>query len=463
MLNIDEIVKATNGKLITGELSKIPKNYEIDSREVKNGDFFIPLVGNNVDGHDFIIDSVKKGIVGFFINFNCANKDNIVKESKVLNPSICIIEVNDTLKALIKAGSYNRKKHIDIPIVAVTGSVGKTSTREMIASVLSQKYNILVTKKNYNSNIGVSIMCLLIDNQETCVFEAGIDKFGEMEELSEIIKPDVVVFTVIGTSHIGTFKTKENIFNEKLKLTNYIKGLKKVVTNSDDEYLSKVSTNEKYDVVKISIDNVGNIVSGEDYLKFSTYIYNEKLDVKINQIGNHNIYNAIMAIKVGEIFKISKKDIINGVLNYKNFVGRMQKNIINGITLVDDTYNASSESMKSGLITINKLNSNRKFAVLGDMFDLGDLSDKLHTELGNIFSKVNYDYLYTLGDKIKLTAKEAKKYMDDKHVKSFNNRDDLIKELLNIVKYGDIIYFKASNGMKFTQLYKDIENKLEKM
>lgn len=461
MLNINEIVKATNGKLINGNEEIVPKNYEIDSREIKEGDFFIPLVGENVDGHDYIIDCIKKGIIGFFVNANYIRKEEIIKESKVLNKNICIIEVENTLKALISAGSYNRQKHIDIPIVAVTGSVGKTSTREMIASVLSEKYNVLVTKKNYNSNIGISIMCLLIDKQEICVLEAGIDKFGEMEELSEILRPDVVVITVIGTSHIGTFKTKEKIFTEKLKLTNNIKGISKVITNGDDEYLSKLSSNEKYDVYKVSIDNVGDIILGEDYLKFKTNIYNEKLNVKINQIGNHNIYNTLMAIKVGEIFGLKKEDIIQGISNYKNFTGRMQKSIVNGVTLIDDTYNASNESMRSGLITINSLKGKRKIAVLGDMFDLGDSSDEIHIKLGEIFSSVNYDYLYTLGEKIKLTAKEAKKYIDPECIRTFDDREDLIKSVLELVEKGDIVYFKASNGMKFTQLYKDIEEKLE--
>ncbi len=461
MLNINELIEATQGKLINGNRDFIPKNYEIDSREIKNGDFFIPLIGENTDGHEYILDCVKKGAVGFFICSSHLKKEEVIKESIVLNKNICIIEVENTLKALIKAGSYNRNKHIDIPIVAVTGSVGKTSTREIIASVLSQKYNVLVTKKNYNSNIGVSIMCLLIDNQEACVFEAGIDKFNEMEELSSIIKPDVVVITVIGTSHIGTFKTKENIFKEKLKLTNNIKGISQVVTNGDDKYLSNIISNDKYNVIKVSIDNAGNIISGEDYLKFTTNIYNEKLDVKVNQIGNHNIYNALMAIKVGEIFELSKENIIEGISNYKNFANRMQKNIINGVTLIDDTYNASTESMKSGLITIDKLKSNRKIAVLGDMFDLGDLSDEIHKDLGTIFSKVNFDFLYTLGDKIKITAKEAEKYLDKNHVKCFDDKEELIKELVNLVKDGDIVYFKASNGMRFTALYKDVEKKLE--
>ncbi|MDD3303292.1 MAG: UDP-N-acetylmuramoyl-tripeptide--D-alanyl-D-alanine ligase [Clostridia bacterium] len=461
MLNINEIVKACNGRLYNGDGNFIPKSYEIDSREIKSGDFFIPLIGENTDGHCYIIDCVKKNVSGFFISSKYDNKEKIIEESKALNPNVCIIEVEDTLKALVSAGKYNREKHRDIPIVAITGSVGKTSTREMVASILSQKYTTLVTKKNYNSNIGISIMCLLIDCQEVCILEAGIDKFDEMEELSELLKPDVVVITLIGTSHIGTFKTQENIFSEKLKLTNHIKGISKVITNGDDKYLSTLTSNNNYDVIKVSIDNVGNIITGEDYLKFVTTIYNEKLEVKVNQIGNHNIYNTLMGIKVGETFNVSKEDIIRGIADYKNFVGRMQKNTINGITLIDDTYNASNESMRSGLITVYNLTAKRKIAVLGDMFDLGENANEIHKKLASIFDIVNYNYIYTLGDKMKLMAKEAGRYMDETHIKCFDERDKLVAELIKEIREGDVVYFKASNGMKFTTLYNEIERMLE--
>lgn len=461
MLNIEEIVNASNAILINGKKDIIPVSYEIDSRNIKEGDFFVPIVGEKVDAHNYIVDCVKKGAIGYFINKNCVNFEIINNECIKINPNICIVAVEDTLKALINSGKYNREKHIDIPIVAVVGSVGKTSTREMITSVLKEEKNVLSTKKNYNSNIGVSLMCLEIDNQDICVLEAGIDKFDEMEELSEILKPDIAVMTIIGTSHIGTFKTKENIFSEKSKILKYIKGIKKVITNGDDIYLSSLVPCEKYNVEKVSMDNVDNVKIFENALGFETRIYGDKLNVMINQIGDHNIYNALMAIKVAECFNIKKENVINGIANYKNFVGRLGKIKVNGITLIDDTYNASGESMRSGLLTVNRLEAQRKIAILGDMFDLGEFSDEIHSKVAEVFSIVKYDYLFTLGEKAKIIAKESKKYFKEGNIESFDNEKDFIDRIVREAKVGDILYFKASNGMHFSNIVKKVEKMIK--
>lgn len=463
MLNVNELIKATKGNLINGNEKVEPLSYEIDSRNVKKGDFFVPLKGENTDAHKYIIDCVKKGSVGYFIDKNIENFEKINKEAIDINPDICIISVDDTLQALINSGKFSRQKNINIPVVSVSGSVGKTSTREIISSVLKEEMDVLVTKKNYNSNIGTTLMCLEMQNQDVCVLEAGIDKFGEMEELSEILQPDIVVLTNIGTSHIGTFKTKENIFSEKSKIINCIKGIKKVITNGDDIYLSSLVSNDKYDVEKISVDNVDNINALEDSLEFETRIYGDKLKIKINQIGNHNIYNALIAIKVAECFNIKKENIIKGIANYKNFVGRLQQININGITLIDDTYNASSESMRSGLLTVNKLKAKRKFAVLGDMFDLGELSDEIHAKVCEIFSITEYDFLYTLGEKAKIIANGAKQYIKEKNIKSFDSADELVDEIVKEAKNGDMIYFKASHGMNFTSIVEKVKERLHKI
>ncbi len=460
MLSIKELVRATNGNLINGNEDYIPLSYEIDSRNIKKDNFFIPIKGEKTDAHKYIIDCVKNGASGFFINKNYIENEKIVKDCIKINKDICIIEVKDTLQALINSGKYNRNKHIDIPLVAVTGSVGKTSTREMIASVLKEENDILVTKKNYNSNIGISLMCLQIDSQQICVFEAGIDKFGEMEELSEILKPDIVVITLIGTAHIGTFKTKENIFLEKSKIINCIKGIKKVITNGDDIYLSSLVSNDKYDVNKVSVDNVDNILTLENAIEFDTRIYGDKLKIRVNQIGDHNIYNTLIAIKVAECFNMKKENILKGIASYKNFVGRLKRICIDDITLFDDTYNASSESMRSGLLTINRLDCKRRFAILGDIFDLGNMSDEIHTKIADIFSITNYDFLYTLGNQAKKIAIGAKPYIKDKNIKCFDNADELVEQLVKEVKSGDILYFKASHGMNFTELIENVEKKI---
>lgn len=326
----------------------------------------------------------------------------------------------------------------------------------MVSSVLKQKYKVLTTEKNYNSLIGVPIMALKIDKQDVCVLEAGVDHFNEMELLSNVLKPDVCVITNIGTAHIGTFKTSENILKEKIQITNHIKGKSKLIINEDNSYLSKIEDNINYSVEKIGIDSVSNICFGDEKIEFTTRIYGEKNRIHINALGNHNIYNALVAIKIGEMFDISKDEIIKGILEYKNFSRRLEKKVTKeNVILIDDTYNASIDSMKSGLITVNNMKANRKIAVLGDMFDLGEKSDDIHLKLAEVFEILDYDYLFTLGDAAKNIALGAKKYMKEDKIMCFDNRENLINKLKEIIQPNDLVYFKASNGMKFDYIIKE--------
>lgn len=409
LLNIKELVNATKGKYINGDLNFIPREYVIDSRMVVEETFFIPIVGENTDGHKYIIDTVKKGASGFFISSSCFDKKNIIKNSLDINSNICIIEVNDTKEALYKAGEYNRNKHIDIPVVAVTGSVGKTSTREMIASVLSTEKNVLVTKANYNSIIGAPIMALQIDDQDICVFEIGTDFHGEIERLSNLTKPDIGVITIIGTAHIGVFGSREGIFNEKIQITSNMKPKSTLIVNSDDNYLQELEDVEKYNVIKYNDSDILEI-NEDEKITFKTKIYNKIESITLNQIGMHNVKNAICAIKVAEKFGISKDNIILGINNYKNFSRRMEKIVLkNNVVLIDDTYNASIDSMQSGLKTVDNMKAKRKIAVLGDMLELGELSANLHYEVGTLFKELNYDKLFLVGNETKKLAKGAKR------------------------------------------------------
>ena len=455
MLSIKEIVTNTNGKLINGKEEKSISSFKIDSRLIEKGDFFIPINGEKVNGHDFIIDCVNHGVVGFFIEKDFKNKENVINESINLNKNICIIEVENSENALKDLATYNRIKHINIPIVAVTGSVGKTSTRQIVASVLSKEKNILVTEKNYNSNIGMPLMLLKLENQDAAVLEVGIDEVGQMTELSEIIKPDIAIITIIGTAHIGRIGSREKIYEEKIKITDYIQGEKIVILNNDNEYLNGLSSN-KYKIKRIALSDVNNI-NEENRLEFITNIYNNNEKITLNVNGIHNIYNALFAIRVGEIFNIKKENILKGLEEYKNYSRRFEViNIGNDIKIIDDTYNANYDSMKSGLECANSLNAKRKIAVLGDMLDLGKYSEKLHRNVGMLFKNLNFNYLYVIGDNAKYIADEAKKYMNEEKIKVYNDKALLINGIKLEMTKGDLIYFKASNGMKFNEIIKKL-------
>lgn len=459
MLNVKQIIYASNGILLNGKEESIIKNYVIDSRIVQKEDFFIPIVGNNNNGHDYIIDCVKNGIIGFFIESSEKNKEKIISECIKINKDICIIEVIKSVDALYKIGKYNRKLHMDIPVIAITGSVGKTSTREMVASILSQKFNLLTTYKNYNGYIGLSLMLLKLEDQDIALLEHGIDSIGEMSKLSEASKPNVAVVTMIGTAHIGIFGNRDNIFREKMDVCKYMNKGNVLILNNDDEFLSRY-INSNLQIEKYNFIDAKEIKENGEYIEFKTNIYGKEEKVKLNEIAEHNIYNALAGIKVAELFKIEKEKILKGIKEYKNLPGRFEKISLKGkIQIIDDTYNASIDSMKSGIKAINLIEAKRKIAVLGDMFELGEYSDSLHEEVGKLFKETNVNSLYTLGEKAKLIAKEAKKYLKEVYI--LDNKEELIKALCKETSNGDLIYFKASNGMKFNQIMKEVKEYLE--
>ncbi len=455
MLSVKQILEATKGNYINGNKEYIVKDYVLDSRIVKKDDFFIPIVGSNIDAHEYILECLSKGICGYFIEKSNINKEEIIKKSIEINKDICIIEIIKSEDALYEIGKYNRKLHMDIPVIAVTGSVGKTSTREMISSILSIKYNVLTTYKNYNGYIGLSLMLLKLENQELAILEHGIDYIGEMDKLTNASRPNIAVVTMIGTAHIGKFGSQENIFKEKLDVSKYMDKNCTLILNGDDKFLNSYN-NPNINVLKYSINDVKNIEMNEFGTKFKTKIYNTEKVVELNEIGKHNIYNTIAAIKVAEINRVKTEDILKGILNYSNTLGRFVKRIINSnIQIIDDAYNASVDSMKSGIKSIEIMNAKRKIVILGDMLELGDYSDALHLEVGKIFKDINIDFLFTLGEKSKIISDEAKKYINN--VKQFDEMESLIKELCNIIREGDLVYFKASKAMKFIDIMEQVE------
>jgi len=331
MLTIREILEGTKGKLIQGNKDLIIKGYKIDSRECKYGDLYIPLKGENTDGHRFISNAIDNGCIAILIS-------NIEFIPEDISDTISIVQVNDCLEALQNIGRYNRIKHKEIESIAITGSVGKTSTREMISSVLSQKYNLMVTEKNMNGHIGLPLMTARLEKQDLGVFETGIDFVGEMDILGQIVTPDIAVITNIGTSHIGKFGSQDIIYREKTNIAKYLIGKKILLLNKDDIYLKKYR-NEDVNIIYYSINDASNIIISNNSIEFETKIYDKYEKIKINAIGNHNIINAIVAIKIAEQYNMDKEDIINGIENYKNFNRRMEIINLSDVTQCESIFN----------------------------------------------------------------------------------------------------------------------------
>lgn len=451
MLSIEEIVKASNGKLIQGKIDKLVKGYEIDSRIIEKEEFFIPLPGEHSDGHIYIESVAKKGAIGSFYQ---KGKDIDLEKIKEINSDFAIIEVEDPLKAMQDIARYNREKHINIEAISITGSVGKTSTREMVASVFKTYLNPLVTEKNYNGHIGLPLMALKIENQDIIILETGIDFVGEMNLLGGILKPSCAVVTNIGTSHIGKLGSRDIIFREKTNIANSLQNKKKLLLNKDDDYLINYK-NDNANIIYYSMNDAKNIVYLDNSIEYDTLIYNKEEHIIVNAIGNHNILNSLVAIKLAEIYNIPTEYILKGIKNYSNFARRMEKIKLGEVTIIDDTYNASSSSTKSGILTIDKLHYDRKIVVLADILELGDYARSEHEKLAQVFKDVKIDAIIAYGENMKYLCQMAKN--DVPNVYWYEKKEDVEKKIREEMKAGDLIYFKGSNAMKVNEIVEDLK------
>ena len=336
----------------------------------------------------------------------------------------------------------------DIPVIAVTGSVGKTSTKDIIASVVSKKYNVLKTEGNYNNGIGMPLTILRLKNHEALVVEMGMNSFGEISLLSKIAKPTIGVITNVGTAHIGNLGSRENILKAKLEIMDGLNG--KLVINNDNDLLNKWNNDKKLEnVITVGIDNESNF-NGTDIKyeeKYSTFKCNNN-EYKINVSGNAFIYNALSGIAVGTLLDIDPVLINNGLESFSLTSGRNETIKTNGYTLINDCYNASLDSIKEALSNLSKA-SNRKIAVLGDVLELGEYSKEIHEKIGEEVLKNNIDILVLVGKESLNTYKVTKDKMNSNY---FNNNEDAIKYLKSIIKEDDTILVKASHGMKFIEI-----------
>ncbi len=475
-MKVKDIVKITNGKILCGD-EKIPCNHFVrDSREVKEGDVYVALKGEKFDGNDFCLDAIDNGAKVCIVSKDITAEEN----DEIKKSNVTIIQVLNTLKALQEIATYKRMQY-NIPVVAVTGSVGKTSTKDLIASVVSQKYNTLKTKGNYNNEIGLPLTILGLTDEEAMVVEMGMNHFGEIRKLTNIAKPTVAVITNIGTAHIGNLGSRENILKAKLEILEGLQG-KTVVINNDNDLLYKWANEnkDKYNIITYGIKNKSkymatDIKSFEDKSEFKVVceknesISDSKQDVNMalkqdiitaeeeginNKIvtvpvgGEHFILNSLCAIAVGEYLNVPTKKIISGIANLELTKKRME--ILTskaGATVINDTYNANYDSMKAAITYLKEIKNKRKIAVLGDMLELGDYSKELHEKVGEEVDE-SIDILITIGKEAKYIAEKSKA----KQIIECKDNEEAIEKLKEIQTKDDAILLKASNGMKFFEI-----------
>ena len=421
-MTLNELIKIVDGKTNLNSDIKI-KEIKTDTRKIKKGDIFIALKGEKYDGHNCLDEAIKKGSIACII-------DKEIENDKC-------IKVKDTYKTLYNIGNYIRNKY-NIPLIAITGSNGKTTTKELIVHILSCKYNVLYNCDSKNNIIGVSDTLFKLNNKhDLIVMELGSNHMGEIGLLSKMCNPTTSIITNIGSSHLEYFKTRKNIFKEKLSIIDGMKE-KKLIVNGDDKYLKKLKC------YKCGIDSNNdliayNIYEDKDYITFKIYV-DKEYKVIFNNPGKHFINDILLAIKVCLDHGINIKTIIKQIKNFKLVNKRMSIINTKNNIIINDCYNSSFESIKAGIYYMNNISDNKVF-IIGEILELGKYSKKIHKRINGLLKNTNKKNIFTVG--------KGTKYIKGNY---FENVDDLIKYLKQNPISNSYIYVKGSRRVNLDKV-----------
>lgn len=446
---IREIVEATGGKLLSGNLEEDIQGFTQDTRQIKEGDMYIPLVSEKGDGHSYIEQAFKNGA------------SSIITAKDVSYPDKNVIFVEDTLQALSDMAAYLRE-HRQVKVVGITGSVGKTSTKDMIYSVVSTKYKTLKTLGNYNNHIGLPLTILRHRDEEVMILEMGMNHLGEIRHLTHIAKPDVAAITNVGTAHIGELGSRENILKAKMEI---VEGMNHgtLVINNDNDMLHTVKESD-YSIVCVGQNDDNDLKAINVDLKleesdFDIDYQGTRYHVHVPVSGEHFVYNALIAIGIGLTLGIDMNLCIEGVNHFELTKNRMDIiDLKDDIKVIDGTYNANLDSMKSSLEVLSQYKT-RKIAVLADMLELGEYEQSLHEEVGRCVVEKNIDELLCVGKASAYIIAKAKQ-LGMSNAYHFETNEDLMNYLDELLEREDVILIKGSNGMHLKEVVEHLKNKL---
>ena len=447
-ITVKDIVEMTGGVLMCGDENTEILDICIDSREIKDGDLFVPIVGERVDGHRFVESALETGAATLTSQHN-----GVVIAEKPY------IRVDNTVDALQRIGTAMRERFAG-PVVAVTGSVGKTTTREMVAKALSSAKKTFQTPKNFNSQIGVPItLSRMGSTDEIAALELGISEPGQMDILSEMVKPDMAVVTTIGVAHIEFMKSKENIRHEKLSIVHGMKEGGTLFLNGDDPLLKEAVETEQltcrtlfYGTEEWCDYHAKNIVYHDSYTTFTCVHGNEEVEVYLSTLGKHNVGNCVVALAVASENGIPME---TAAAVFKEFVGQRQKliRLENKFTLIDDTYNASPDSMRASINVLCDMPcSGRRVAVLGDMFELGENEVQYHIEIGEFLLDKPLDEVVVLGTLSQHIKEVLENGNTSVKVYTFSDNEEAAIYLMATLRPEDVVLIKASNGMNLKEI-----------
>lgn len=462
-LCVNDILERVNGTVLCGLADVEFAGACIDSRIVQSDEAYFALKGERTDGTLYCCDAIKNGAKVCFAENNIFSDEDLNKFAK----SATIVLVPNVEDALVEIAKAKRSLY-DIPVVAITGSVGKTSTKDVIAEVMAQKFNVQKTQGNKNNRLGVPLTIMSLRNHDALVIEMGMNHLGEIHELTNIAKPTLSVISNIGTSHIGNLGSRENILKAKLEILDGMTN-KKVIINNDNDMLHKwnledetaekitfgVHGKSKYMASKIKMTEKSN--------EFCVELNSNEYEFTTQKPGEVFILNALSAIAVGMEYDIPIDKMQKAIANAEITKNRLDIEKVNDILLIKDYYNASFESIKPSLEYLANLDRGRKIAVLGDIKEVGSFSKEIHEKVGKEVAKNKIDMLVTVGEEAKNIAKMAvEEGMNAKNVYSCDLNEQAIKILNNMLVQGDTVLLKASNSMKFGEIYDGISNYISK-
>ena len=460
-ISLEDICKEVDGETAEGVdvsfLRKIPKGVSIDSRTSKEGEIFFAIKGNRFDGHDFIADAFKKDACGVVASRSWVDANR----SKIGDRFI--IGVADTISALGLLGKSCRKR-FSIPTVAVTGTAGKTTTKEMTADVLSSKYRVLKTQGNLNTKIGLPLTIFnLSDEHEVAVLELGATEPGGITNLCRIADPNIGMITNIGPAHLEFFGSLENVVATKWELLEYLDKSSTAILNFDDDILDKERDAIKGRLLGFSIERESHFRCRELRFDRNGCAQFSLLGTQIGLAlpGKHSVYNALAAAAVGDYFGLDMGTIKMALENCRPSPMRMKLIHKKGVKVIDDAYNSNPLSCKAALDTLSRMEvgvGGRRIAVLGDMLEMGERGPDLHREVGRYAGLSKIDRLLALGPlSLEMCVGTLEEGMSKENVQHFEVKEALSLYLKNILKKGDVVLIKGSRGMKMEEIVEELD------
>ncbi|MCX7982474.1 MAG: UDP-N-acetylmuramoyl-tripeptide--D-alanyl-D-alanine ligase [Syntrophales bacterium] len=456
---VKEILDITGGTLISGRPDLVFDGVNIDSRKVKAGELFVAIIGKRLDGHDFVSEAILRGAAGALVQ----------KTLSAIPREAAVIQVSDTIRAFGDLARAHRER-FHKPVIAITGSSGKTTTKEMVVSILGRKWNVHSTWGNFNNLIGLPLTLLGLEKRhEACVLELGTNQEGEIARLTSIARPTIACITNIGPAHLEGLGSVAGVAKEKGALFEGLDADKIAVVNLDDPLVREQRKRLKCQVITYGRSPEALVtVKGKPELEsegvvFCLSVGNKKAQVKLATVGEHNVTNALAAAGIAYAAGIGLEDIVSGLQSLKPLPGRMEiVTLANGVHLINDVYNSNPISCIAALNTLKGLNrEGRSFVVLGDMLELGQEGKERHKLIGEMLAEMAVEKAYLRGELVRYAAEGAKgRGWSDERIFFFHHPEEMLSDLIDRLSTGDWILVKGSRGMRMEEIVEGLINRM---